>query len=193
MINIIEDIKISELKDTKFVHPIKVTFNQNGKNKSWEAVRSHDSVAILLYHKEKDSFLLVKQFRMPVYLNDNSKTFTYELCAGLLDKNKSIEEIVVEEIDEECGYKVDIKNIQKVTSFFTNVGISGGCQHLYFAVIDESMKIHDGGGINDEQIELFFLPINQSEEFIFDESKAKTPGLIFSLYWFLKNKNELGL
>lgn len=192
MINIIEDIKISELKDTKFVHPIKVTFNQNGKNKSWEAVRSHDSVAILLYHKEKDSFLLVKQFRMPVYLNDNSKTFTYELCAGLLDKNKSIEEIVVEEIDEECGYKVDIKNIQKVTSFFTNVGISGGCQHLYFAVIDESMKIHDGGGINDEQIELFFLPINQSEEFIFDESKAKTPGLIFSFYWFLKNKKTLG-
>lgn len=192
MINIIEDIKISELRDTKFVHPIKVTFNQNGKNKSWEAVRSHDSVAILLYHKEKDSFLLVKQFRMPVYLNDNSKTFTYELCAGLLDKNKSIEEIVVEEIDEECGYKVDIKNIQKVTSFFTNVGISGGCQHLYFAVIDESMKIHDGGGINDEQIELFFLPINQSEEFIFDESKAKTPGLIFSFYWFLKNKKTLG-
>ncbi|RXJ82929.1 NUDIX domain-containing protein [Arcobacter cloacae] len=192
MINIIKDIKISELKDTKFVHPIKVTFNQNGKNKSWEAVRSHDSVAILLYHKEKDSFLLVKQFRMPVYLSDNSKTFTYELCAGLLDKNKSIEEIVIEEIDEECGYKVDINSIQKVTSFFTNVGISGGCQHLYFAVIDESMKIHDGGGINDEQIELFFLPINQSEEFIFDESKAKTPGLIFSFYWFLKNKKALG-
>jgi len=192
MINIIKDIKISELKDTKFVHPIKVTFNQNGKNKSWEAVRSHDSVAILLYHKEKDSFLLVKQFRMPVYLSDNTKTFTYELCAGLIDKNKSIEEIVIEEIDEECGYKVDLSNIQKVTSFFTNVGISGGCQYLYFAAIDESMKIHDGGGINDEQIEVMFLPIEKAEDFIFDESKAKTPGLIFSFYWFLKNKKSLG-
>jgi UDP-sugar diphosphatase len=29
------------------------------------------------------------------------------------------------------------------------------------------------------------------DEFIFDESKAKTPGLMFSLYWFLKNQNEL--
>lgn len=193
MINIIEDFKISELKDTKFIHPVKVTFSQNGKAKTWEAVRSHDSVAILLYHKEKEAFLLVKQFRAPVYLNDKTKTFTYELCAGLIDKNKSIEEIVIEEIDEECGYKVHIDNILKISSFYTNVGISGGRQHLYFASIDESMKIHNGGGVNDEQIELYFLPINSIDEFIFDESKAKTPGLIFSLYWFLKNKNELGL
>ena len=193
MINKIENLKISELKDTKFIHPIRVTFEQNGKNKSWEAVRSHDSVAILLYHEEKKAFLLVKQFRMPVYLNDNSKTFTYELCAGLIDKDKSIEEIVVEEIDEECGYSVDIKDIKRVTSFYTNVGISGGCQYLYYAKINESMKIHDGGGINDEQIELYFLPTDEIDDFIFDENKAKTPGLIFSLYWFLKNRKELGV
>ncbi|MBF7064974.1 NUDIX domain-containing protein [Aliarcobacter butzleri] len=193
MTNIIENLEISSLEDTKFIKPLKVTFNLNGKRKTWEAVRSHDSVSILLYHTQKNAILLVKQFRVPVYLNDKSQTFTYELCAGLVDKEKSLEEIAIEEIDEECGYEVNKKDIQKVTSFFTNVGISGAKQHLYFAKIDESMKIHDGGGVNDEQIELYFLPINSIDEFIFDESKAKTPGLIFSLYWFLKNKNELGL
>ena len=149
MINIIENLEISELKDTKFIHPVKVTYSQNGKNKTWEAVKSHNSVAVLLYHTQKNAFLLVKQFRVPVFLNDNSKTFTYELCAGLVDKNKSLEEIVKEEIDEECGYNVSLNDIIKVTSFYTNVGISGGCQHLYFTKIDESMKIHDGGGINE--------------------------------------------
>ncbi|WP_323658408.1 NUDIX domain-containing protein [Aliarcobacter butzleri] len=193
MTNIIENLEISALEDTKFIKPLKVTFNLNGKRKTWEAVRSHDSVSILLYHTQKNAILLVKQFRVPVYLNDKSQTFTYELCAGLVDKEKSLEEIAIEEIDEECGYEVNKKDIQKVTSFFTNVGISGAKQHLYFAKIDESIKIHDGGGVNDEQIELYFLPINSIDEFIFDESKAKTPGLIFSLYWFLKNKNELGL
>ena len=78
MINIIKDFKTSELTQTKFIHPVKVSFNQNGKDKTWEAVRSHDSVAILLYHEERNAFLLVKQFRAPVYLNDISKTFTYE-------------------------------------------------------------------------------------------------------------------
>lgn len=193
MTNIIENLEISTLEDTKFIKPLKVTFNLNGKRKTWEAVRSHDSVSILLYHTQKNAILLVKQFRVPVYLNDKSQTFTYELCAGLVDKEKSLEEIAIEEIDEECGYEVNKKDIQRVTSFFTNVGISGAKQHLYFAKIDESMKIHDGGGVNDEQIELYFLPINSIDKFIFDESKAKTPGLIFSLYWFLKNKNELGL
>ena len=193
MINIIEYLEISELKETKFIHPVKVTYLQNGKSKTWEAVKSHDSVAVLLYHTQKNAFLLVKQFRVPVYLNDNSKTFTFELCAGLVDKDKSLEEIVQEEIDEECGYKVELNDISKITSFYTNVGISGGCQYLFFAKIDESMRIHDGGGINDEQIETFFLSVENSDEFIFDESKAKTPGLMFAFYWFFKNKNILGI
>ena len=193
MINIIKNLEISELKDTKYIHPLKVTFSQNGKSKTWEAVKSHNSVAVLLYHVEKKAFLLVKQFRIPVYLNDNSKKFTYELCAGLVDKDKSLEEIVQEEIDEECGYHVELNNISKITSFYTNVGISGACQYLYFAKIDESMKIHNGGGVNDEEIELSFLPIEQSDEFIFDESKAKTPGLMFAFYWFLKNIDTLGV
>ena len=192
MVNIIESLEISELKETKFIHPIKVTYLQNGKSRSWEAVKSHNSVAVLLYHTQKNAFLLVKQFRAPVYLNDNSKTFTFELCAGLVDKDKSLEEIVQEEIDEECGYKVELNDILKITSFYTNVGISGACQYLFFAKIDESMKIHDGGGINDEQIELYFLSLDKCEDFIFDESKAKTPGLMFSFYWFLKNKEKLG-
>lgn len=191
MKNEIKNFKTIKLEDTRFIHPVRVVYNLNGKERSWEAVRSHDSVAALLYHTEKNAFLLVNQFRAPVYLNDKSKTYTYELCAGLIDKEKSLEEIVREEIDEECGYDVEISSIKKITSFYNNVGISGGCQTIYFAKIDESMKVHEGGGINDEEIKLLFLPIEKVDEFIFDESKAKTPGLMFSLYWFLKNKEEL--
>ena len=140
---------------------------------------------------EKDAFLLVKQFRAPVYLNDESHLCTYELCAGIIDKEISLAQIVKEEIDEECGYDVALESIEKITSFYTNVGVSGGCQSLFFATINESMKIHNGGGINDEEIDLMFLPLNKIEEFLYDESKAKTPGLMFSFYWFLKNKRTL--
>ena len=193
MNNIIEDLRISPLKETNYIKPLKVNFTLNGIKKSWEAVRSHDSVAVLLYHQEKRAFLFVKQFRIPVYLNDNNIKYTYELCAGRVDKDKSIEEIAIEEIDEECGYKVELENLQKITSFFTNVGISGAKQYLFFATICENQKLHSGGGINDEQIELYFLNVDDIDNFIFDETKAKTPGLIFSLYWFLKNQKELEL
>lgn len=185
MNNKIEEFKTSELCDTKFVHPVKISYKQNGVCKDWEAVKSFDSVAILLFHEEKNSFLLVKQFRPPVYLNDESKLCTYELCAGIVDKDKSLEQIAKEEIDEECGYDVPLESIEKITSFYTNVGVSGGCQTLFYAKINESMKIHDGGGIHDEEIELMYLPIEEYKNFIFDEKKAKTPGLMFSFMWFM--------
>ena len=190
MNNIIKNFQTHELTDTKFVHPVKITYNQNGKDKAWEAVKSFDSVAVLLYHEENESFLLVKQFRPPVYLNDERKLCTYELCAGIVDKNKPLEVIVQEEIDEECGYQVPLENIEKITSFYTNVGVSGGCQSLYYATINESMKSHEGGGIHDEEIETMFLKVDEFRDFIYDESKAKTPGLMFSFMWFEENKND---
>jgi len=189
MKNIIKNFRIDKLKNTKFVHPIKIIYEQNGKEKSWEAVRSFDSVSILLYHKEKNSFLIVKQFRAPVYLNNENHLCTYELCAGIVDKQASLMQIAREEINEECGYDVPLECISKITSFYTNVGVSGACQTLFYAEINNSMKVHDGGGINDEQIDLMFLPLAKIDEFIYDESKAKTPGLMFSFYWFINNKS----
>ena len=191
MINKIENFREEELKNTKFVHPVKLQYLQNGKSKIWEAVKSFDSVSILLFHEEKNAFLLVKQFRAAVYLNDKNKTFTYELCAGIIDKDDSLEQITKEEIMEECGFDVELSKIEKITSFYTNVGVSGSKQHLYFAKINDSMKKGLGGGINDEQIELFYLPLEQINSFIFDEEKAKTPGLMFAFYWFEKKHGVL--
>ena len=188
MNNIIKDFKTSPLNDTKFVHPVKITYIQNGTPKQWEAVKSFDSVAILIYHEDKDAFLVVKQFRPPVFLNDKNKLCTYELCAGLVDKDKPYAVIAQEEIDEECGYKVPLDKIEKITSFYTNVGVSGGKQTLYYANINESMKAHEGGGIHDEEIETMLVPVEEFRAFIYDEEKAKTPGLMFSFFWFLDNK-----
>lgn len=191
MNNKIDNFKVAKLVGNKFLFPLKVTYEQNGKEKSWEVVKAHDSVAILLYHTEKKKFLLVKQFRAPVYLSDPSKTFTYELCAGIVDKNLSLKEIAKEEVYEECGYNIKEENIEKITSFYTNVGISGGVQTMFFSCINDDMKCSEGGGVDGEYIEIEFIDLNEFENLIYDESKAKTPGLLFSYYWFEKYKKEL--
>lgn len=185
----LKEFKTSKLSSPKYVKPLRITYIQNSKVKNWEAVKTFDSVAILLYSIEKKSFVLVKQFRPPVYLNDKNYLYTYELCAGIVDKNKSLKEIAKEEILEECGYDIKLEKIKKITTFFTNVGISGAKQHLFYAEVSEKEKISDGGGIEDELIELFYLPLNKAKEFIFNESKAKTPGLMFSFCWYFNYKN----
>ena len=183
----IKHFKLQPLVNAKFISTAFATYEQEGIEKSWEIVEAHDSVAILLYHKEKRSFILVKQFRPAVYLN-NDHGMTIELCAGIVDKELSLVEIAKEEVEEECGYDIPLSNIQKITSFHTSVGFAGSKQTLYFAEVEESMKVSEGGGIDHEQIEVVYLPLDEAKKLLYDESIAKTPGLMFSfMWWFERN------
>ena len=183
----IKHFKLQPLVEPKFIATSFATYEQDGIKKSWEVVQAHDSVAILIYHKEKQSFILVKQFRPAVYLN-NEEGMTIELCAGIVDKELSLEEIAMEEIEEECGYAVPLQSIKKLTSFHTSVGFAGSKQMLYYVEVDESMKVSEGGGIDHEDIEVVYLPVKEAKAFIYDESIAKTPGLMFAfMWWFERN------
>ena len=169
--------------NAKFISTSFATYEQDGIEKSWEIVEAHDSVAILIYHKEKKSFVLVKQFRPAVYLN-NDNGMTVELCAGIVDKEMSLVEIAQEEIEEETGYAVSVDRIKKITSFYTAVGFAGARQELYYVEVDEGDKIHEGGGIDVEMIEVVYLPTDKAKTFIYDEKTVKTPGTIFAMMWW---------
>ncbi len=186
-IDSIKIIKIEPCENPQFIKPRLITYMQSGIEKTWEIANTHDSVSILLYHDERDAFVLVKQFRPAIFMHNNDG-YTYELCAGLVDKDKDIQIIAQEEIMEECGYDVPLESIEKITAFHTAVGFAGGRQTVYFAKINDAMKKSEGGGIDHEEIEVIYLPLPEVEKFMFDESKAKTPGLLFSFMWFMENK-----
>ena len=183
MQNRIEHFTLKPLEEPKFISAALATYEQNGTPKSWEVVKAHDSVAILIYYSQKDAFILVQQFRPAVYIN-NHDGLTVELCAGIVDKDLSLEEIAREEIEEECGYAVPLEKIEKITSFYTSVGFAGISQTLYYAEVDESMKVSEGGGVDAEEIEVVLLPVKEAKAMIFDESIAKTPGLMFAFMWW---------
>ena len=178
---------ITQLERPNFIKPILINYTHKGIKKKWEAVISHDSVAILLWHKEKDAFIFVKQLRATVLNKNKTNGMMYELCAGIVDKDVSNAQIAKEEILEECGYDVPLQNIQKISTFYTSVGISGTHQTLYYAEVDNSIKVNDGGGIHDEDIEVIYIPTKDSKNFMFDENYQKTTGLMLSIYWFFEN------
>ncbi len=183
----VTSFELKPLEKSEYLFPYLATYTQESKQKTWEIVKAGDSVAILLYHQEKDTFVLVKQFRPPVYANGHKDGMTIELCAGLVDKPLSLEQIAIEEIEEECGYKIAPKDIQKITSFYTSVGFAGSKQTLYYATIDESMRVSKGGGIDDELIEVVYLSKSEAKKLMFDENIAKTPGLLFAFSWWFNN------
>ncbi|MDA3046319.1 NUDIX hydrolase [Campylobacter sp. VBCF_06 NA8] len=192
----IKNFKISKLEHSNFIKPFRLNFELNGEMRAWDCVKVHDSVSILLYHSEKKAFLLVKQFRPSVWfyqdenlINCDEKGFTYELCAGILDKGISEEQTAIEEIYEETGY--ELKNLEFITSFYSALGFGANRQILFYGEIDESMKKGAGGGVDGENIELYFLPLDEAKKFMYDEKIVRASGLVAAFLWFFQNKGEI--
>lgn len=179
----IENIRLEPCEASSFVKLERMYYRQDGEEKTWDLAQVHDSVAVLIYHKTKEAFILVKQFRPPVYLK-NEDGFTHELCAGIVDKELSLVEIAQEEILEETGYAVPTERIKKITSFYTAVGFAGAKQELYYVVVDDDDKVGEGGGIGVEVIEVVHLSTAKAKAFIYDETIVKTPGLMFAITWW---------
>lgn len=192
----IKDIEITELGQSPYIKPFSIVFTQNGIRRKWDCIKAHDSVSCLLYHKEKDAFLFVKQFRPSLWYHqkqcgndDLNAGFSYEFCAGLCDKNGlSPKQTMIEEIFEETGYSTN--DVNYITSSFTGLGFSANRQSIFYAVINESMKKGTGGGVDDESIECVFVPRKEIYDFIYDESKAKGAGLLFGVLWFMNNYKD---
>ncbi len=182
----ISDFRTEPLTNARYIETLRAHYIQKGRPKEWEIVKAHDSVAILLYHREKEAFVLVRQFRPAVYMH-NGNGMTIELCAGIVDKELSLEQIAIEEIEEECGYRVSLKRLERITSFYTSVGFAGSKQTLFYAEVDESMRCGTGGGVDGEEIELIYLPTFEAMRFLYDETVAKTPGLMFAFMWWFRN------
>jgi len=190
MVRDITNFQLIPLENAQFIHTARATYEQNKIPKSWEIVQAHDSVAILIYHTQKRAFILVQQFRPAVYTH-NEEGITLELCAGIVDKTLTLDEIAQEEVAEECGYDVPLSSLERITSFYTSVGFAGSKQTLYYAEVDESIRSGEGGGVDSELIEVVTIGIKKKKKILFDETVVKTPGLMFAFYWWFENKANL--
>lgn len=182
--------------DSAFIKPQRLSFEQDGSDRKWDMVASMPSVAVLLYHHELDAVILVRQFRAPVHAANVAEAaragapappvegaLTYELVAGLLDKDASPERTAIEEVAEEAGYRVE--SLHRVVSYAEAIGISGPSQTLFFGeIFSEAQRIDGaGGGLAEdgEAIDVLTLPAKSALDFALDDNYAKSAGLMFGL------------
>lgn len=185
----LHSISLSPCKDSKYIKIYEMSYVENGIKKHWEVVHSNDAVMILIYNITNDTLIFVKQFRPAVYLRNNYG-YMYELCAGLIDKEgKSIEEIAAEEVEEECGYKVEPASLENIVEFYSSVGTTGSKQYVFYVEVDNNSRISLGGGVDDECIEVIEIPIKDVANFL--KKPNITPSLAFAFMWFINNKKVL--
>ncbi|XP_012579807.1 PREDICTED: uridine diphosphate glucose pyrophosphatase [Condylura cristata] len=191
----------------------RVPRDQNGVQKSWDFMKTHDSVAILLFNSSQRSLVLVKQFRPAVYASEVERRcpgalaaadqdeprelpvslpgaagVTHELCAGLVDQpGLSLEEVACKEAWEECGYRLGPTDLRRVASYRAGVGLTGSSQTLFYAEVTDAQREGPGGGLAEEGelIGVLHLPLEAAQAFSDDPAVPKTLGVIFGITWFL--------
>lgn len=144
----------------------RVTFDYLMKSGKWvnqmrEVYDRGDGAGILLYNKHKGTVILIKQFRMPTYLNDNKDGFLVEVCAGLLDQDNP-EACIIRETEEEVGYR--LKSVKKVYEGYSSPGVMTEKMHFFVGEYTDDMKVGAGGGLasEHEDIEVLEIPFEKA-------------------------------
>lgn len=135
------------------------------KTQSREAYDRGNGATILLYNKVEKTIILTRQFRLPTFVNGNKSGMLIESCAGLLDKDNP-EDCIKRETEEETGYK--IKDVRKIFEAYMSPGSVTEILYFFVAEYSKSMKINEGGGVEDEEenIEVLELNIDNAMEMI---------------------------
>lgn len=161
----IEVIKDKVLSDNYFILR-NITYDLTRKNgdvirHKREVYDRGNGATILLYNPDKKSVVLIRQFRVATWVNCNEDGRLIETCAGLLDDDEP-EVCIRKEAVEETGYAVS--EVRKVFELYMSPGGVTEIVHFFIARYDDSIRANNGGGVEDEDIEVLELPFAQALE-----------------------------
>jgi len=143
-----------------------------------------NGVAILPYDPARGTVLLVRQFRLPVYLNPgdvHQDGMLIEVCAGLLDKEDP-EAGIRREAEEELGYRFG--PIEKVFDAYMSPGSVTERVILFSASYSAADRISSGGGSahEGEDIEILEIPLDEALAWVKSGTIADAKTIILLLH-----------
>lgn len=169
----------------------KITFDYLRKNGTWtqqnrEAYDRGNGATILLYNKKNRTVILIRQFRLPTYINGNADGMLIEACAGLLDQDNA-EHAIRRETEEETGFTIN--DVKKVFEAYMSPGSVTEILYFFIAEYSKEMKTSSGGGVDTEDIEVLELPFEKAFQMM--ESGEIKDGKTIMLLQYMKLHNIL--
>ncbi len=177
-------IKMEKVKDGRYLKNYELTYeNKAGKEKKYEIVSrkelnspadlgSHTSGVSIVATKD-NKLLLLREFRMGI------NKYIYNLCAGMIEEQESIEDCIKRELYEETG--LSVKKLGDILPpSFSAVAISDIKTYIAFVEAEGDFEDHSS---ENEQIEAAFYTKNevinllQTEEF---SSRAQLAAYFFT-------------
>lgn len=180
-----ELINFQKVKDGKYLKNYELTYrNKSNNEKKYEIVSHHNlnsiddlgakpsGISIIATYQNK--MLLLHEFRMGV------NRYIYNLCAGMLEENESLEECISRELYEETG--LHVKEIKKILpASFAAVSITDVTNHIAFVEVDGNFEDHTS---DNELIQADFYTKEQVAELLATEyfsSRAQLAAYYFTI------------
>jgi nudix-type nucleoside diphosphatase (YffH/AdpP family) len=164
----------------------RTTFDYRRRDGSWsreqrETYDRGDGATVLLYDPQRETVLLTRQFRFPVYVNGHPDGMFVETAAGLLDGNDPATAIR-REASEELG--VEVGALEPVFNVWTSPGSVTERVHCFAAPYNAESRAGAGGGLADdgEDIEPVELPFAEALKRI-DTGEIADAKTIMLLQW----------
>lgn len=130
------------------------------ETQSREVYDRGDGAAILPFDPDRGTVLLVRQFRIPAYLNGHDG-YLIEACAGVLE-GRDAEAAIRKEAQEELGYRFG--KVTPVFEVFMSPGSVTERIACFTTTYSPADRISEGGGAahEGEDIEVLELPLEQA-------------------------------
>lgn len=174
------DIKVRSLKDQSISLP---PMNR-------EVLHCTDSIAVLIYVKSADSFLLCQQFRTGVFFNAEERDpYILEIPAGMVDPGYTPEQTAIKEVEEETGVKID--SVECFSLSYASTGRITEKTWFYYAELDEAPETGIFGNEEEsEDIKTHLISRTKAYEMLAKLDIVHAP-TISALYWYKAEKDKM--
>jgi nudix-type nucleoside diphosphatase (YffH/AdpP family) len=147
-----------------------------------------NAIALLAYCAIRSSLLLVKQFRLPVYMNNAEDSWLLEACGGMVHGSGSSVETAHAEALEELG--VPVSNLKKVFQGYASPGSLTEKIDYYLGeyAADAVIPAHAGHHVEGEWTEVIEMSIDEALGHIAsgEIQDTRTIALIYCLIYRLQ-------
>ena len=144
-----------------------------------------DSAAVLLFNRDRECLVLVKQFRAAALGKSRERGWVTECVAGIIDENETPTAAAIRETQEETGYRVT--DLEPIATFFSSPGGTSERIFLYYAETTDADRIGQSAANTDEDLELCHVPLaevfTQLQSGCLEDAK-----LIIGVLWLRANR-----
>jgi ADP-ribose pyrophosphatase len=157
--------------------------------RSYDVLRRGQAASIVLYDPDRESVVLVEQFRLPALLAGSSP-WQLETAAGLVDSGETPPVVAIRETQEETGLALIGEPIP-IQRYLPSSGGSDESVYLFCGRVDATAA---GGvhGLAEEHEDIRVVVKTLAEiEVLLDEGSIESGHTLIALYWLLRHRDRL--